>query len=440
MKWRIGILMLFLSLTYGQVDAQKGVYSNRNKVSATGIISPNDFTGSDTERIQAAITAAKGTTNSITIPQRNANGTNIWMIEQAILLPSDMTVILDNCLLQQTDSSRDNMFRSGNVGIGITHPVWNKNIAIIGKGNVILRGANNPRATGDGLRKLNLEPMSFWKNKDRSSYGTDAGKVGVKQTSDWRNFTILMAYVNGFKLKNVRIEYANCWAVTFERVHHADIADIVFYTPDFRIINGKKVHTFNNDGIDLREGCKYFRIDNITGVNGDDLIALSALDLGPKYHSNGNVNSYQVTSTKHNGPEDDIEQVFITNCKTNFMGIAIRASDSASIHHIYIDGLVTSADPNLHPPQDGSKYSLLVGNDGYGRQSIPGKIHHIYASNIIGDGKTLIKVNSAIADCVFMNAIYTGDIADSAITYQTEKSKSKNITEVNLIKVTSPKK
>jgi hypothetical protein len=437
MKLKISILILLLSITYGQLNAQKRLSNRGKKVSTTGLISPNDFKGSDTERIQAAIHAAKGTVNSITIPQRNANGTNIWMIDQAILLPSNMTVILDNCTLQQSDRSRDNMFRSDNVGVGISNPVWNKDIAIIGQGNVILKGADNPRATGDGLRKLNLEPMSFWKNKDRSSYGSDAGKTGEKQTSDWRNFMVLMAYVDGFKLKNVRIEYANCWAVTFERVHHAEISAIVFYTPDFRIINGKKVHTFNNDGIDLREGCKYFRINNITGTNGDDLIALSALDLGPKYHSEGNINSYQITSTKHDGPKDDIEQIFITNCKTNFMGVAIRASDSASIHHVYINGLVTVADPTLSAPQDGSKYTLLVGNDGYGKQAIPGKIHNIYASNIIGDGKTLIKVNSAIADCVFMNAIYIGGVADAAITYQTDKIKSKNITEVNLI--TSPK-
>lgn len=40
--------------------------------------------------------------------------------------------------------------------------------------------------------------------------------------------------------------------------------------------------------------------------------------MGPEYHTNGNVDSFQVTSTRHSGPEDDIEHVYITNVKTNY--------------------------------------------------------------------------------------------------------------------------
>ena len=70
-------------------------------------VTPNDFEGSDTRRIRLAVEAAKGTTNSVTIPRRNANGTNVWMIDSAILLPSGMTVILDDCTLQLSDSCRE---------------------------------------------------------------------------------------------------------------------------------------------------------------------------------------------------------------------------------------------------------------------------------------------------------------------------------------------
>ena len=101
---------------------------------ARGPVTPNDFAGSDTRRIRLAVEAAKGTTNSVTIPRLNANGSTVWMIDSAILLPSGMTVILDNCTLQLSDSCRDNMFRSDNVGIGIADPAWNENIAIIGVG------------------------------------------------------------------------------------------------------------------------------------------------------------------------------------------------------------------------------------------------------------------------------------------------------------------
>lgn len=405
---------------------------------AQNLITPNEFTGTDIHRIQQAIDAARGTVNTVTIPRWNAaNQSTIWKIDSAIRLPSDMTVILDNCTIQLSDSCRDNMFRSDNVGVGITDPAWNENIAIIGIGNVILKGADNPRATGDGLRNLSLTPEPNH-NKDRSSYGSDAGKVGIKQKSDWRNFTILMAYVKGFKLKNVRIEYAHTWAVNFERVHHAEISDLQFYTPQFRFVDAKKVYTFNNDAINLREGCKYFRIDNITSINGDDCIALSALDLGPEYHSNGNINSYQVTSTKHNGPEDDIEHVYITNIKTNFTGVAMRTSDSASISHIYINGVTTVADPNIPAPYGGSPYTILVGNRGYGKPAAAHKIHNIYVMNIIGDGLNLIEVKSPVADCVFMNAIYTGTKASSAITYRDDtRALSSRIKEINVVKTSA---
>ena len=392
-------------------------------------ITPNSFTGSDIERIRAAINAAKESTHKIVIPKRNSNGTNSWIIDSAILLPGNMTVILDNCIIQLSDHCRDNMFRSDNVGVGIMNPRWIHNISIVGLGEVILKGADNPRSTGDAYRTLTLNPV-----KGRVSYGSDADKEGIKQKGDWRNNLIQVAYVDGFNLTNVKIENSHAWAISFERTHNAYLSDLRFSNPESILVNSMAKKVFNKDGINLRHGCKYFRINNITGINGDDLIALSSLDAAPYYHTNGDINSYQVTSTKWSGPEDDTEQVFITNCQTNYTGVALRASDSASIHHVYINGVVTKARQDIPPPYGGSPYTLLVGGKGYGEVSIPGKINNIYAMNLMGDGKSLILVESPIADCTFMNGIYTG-IATSAITYTIDKDETKNVGEVNLIKV-----
>ena len=392
-------------------------------------ITPNNFTGTDIQRIRAAIASAKGTTNKIVIPKRNSNGTNIWKIDSAILLPADMTVILDNCIIQLSDLCRDNMFRSDNVGIGITHPKWVQNISIVGIGDVILKGAENPRSTGDAYRTLVRTNQ-----KGRVSYGSDAGKEGLKQRGDWRNNMIQIAYVDGFKIKNVTIQNSHAWAISFERTKNAEISSIRFNNPEYIRVNGEQVKTYNKDGINLRHGCKYFRINDITGINGDDLIALSSLDVAPFYHSNGDINSYQVTSTKWSGPEDDTEQVFITNCQTNYTGVAIRASDLAGIHHVYINGVITKARPDTPPPYGGSPYTVLIGGLGYGDASVRGKINNIYATNLFGDGKSLILVQSPVADCQFINGIYTGT-SSGAITYTIDKKITKNIVEVNLIKV-----
>lgn len=406
------------------LNAAKLPYSSQKNQ----VITPNDFKGSDTERIQAAIQSAVKTTKKVVIPIQNANGTTIWMIDRAILLPSNITVILDNCTLQLSDKSRDNMFRSDNVGPGISNPIWNHDISIIGIGEVVLNGADNPRSTGDAYRTLTLS-----NEKGRVSYGSDAGKEGTKQKGDWRNNMIQIAYVDGFKLRNLSIKNSHAWAISFERSKNVELSTLRFHNPEYIPIKGQQIKVYNKDGINLRHGCKYFRIDNITGINGDDLIALSSLDAAPYYHNNGDINSYQVTSTKWSGPEDDTEQIFITNCQTNYTGVAIRASDQASIHHVYINGVITKARPDTPAPYGGSPYTVLVGGRGYGDDSVRGKINNIYATNLIGDGKSLILVQSPIADCQFINGIYTGD-APAAITYGLDKNLTSNIIEVNLIK------
>jgi len=326
-----------------------------------------------------------------------------------------MTVILENATVQLSDSCRDNMFRSDNVGIGIIDPRWNHNISIIGIGNVTLKGASNPRATGDSGKALG-----------KRSYGSDAGKSGRKQTGDWRNIMILMAYVDGFTLKNVNIENSHAWAVSFERTINADISGIRFYNPGEIDVNGKKVVTLNKDGIDLRHGCKNFRIDNIAGLTSDDFIALSILGLGSTNRESGNLNSTMVTSTKWRGPEDDTEQIFISNitCQAFTRAVAIRANDSASIKNVYIDGIIWNGRYN----------AILAGGKGYGKPALPGNINNIHAMNIMGNGVSLIQIEEAIADCTFLNGIYTGG-GDQIIIYNIEQEKLNNVISKNLISI-----
>jgi len=239
---------------------------------------------------------------------------------------------------------------------------------------------------------------------------------------------ILMAHVDGFKLRNINIENSHAWAVSFERVINADISEIRINNPEITDIGGREVLVSNKDGINLRHGCKNFRINNISGRTGDDFIALSSLDTGADGHDNGNLNSTMVTSRKWGGTEDDTEEVVITNiaCQTKYRGVAIRASDSARIHDVYINGLICRE-------WDGYTNSILIGGLGYGKPSFPGKINNIYATNIIGSGRSLILIEAAIANCTFLNGIYTGD-GDDVITYKIDKTKTSNIISRNLVK------
>ena len=191
------------------------------------IITPNQFRGTDIQRIQAAIDAAEGTTNKVFIPSANANGTNIWLLDSAILVPGDMTIILENCTLQLSDRSRDNMFRSKNAGIGIKDPEWISNISIVGVGDVLLKGADNPRSTGDGGRTLIRDPSEaeHW----RVSYGRDAGKEGMKQTGDWRN---IIMNVIGYGRSLIHIEEAVADCYFSNCIYLGDGDEIITYKID----------------------------------------------------------------------------------------------------------------------------------------------------------------------------------------------------------------
>jgi polygalacturonase len=397
-------------------------------------ITPNQFKGNDSQRIQQAIAEAKKKGGVVTIPANNANGTHRWLLDEAILLPSDLTVILDNCTIQLSDSCRDNMFRSDNVGAGIEAPGRNRNIHLIGVGKVVLKGADNPRSTGDGARQLTLDPDAERKKGNwRVSYGSDAAHPERKQKGDWRNIMILIAQVDGFSLKNVRVENSHAWAISFERATQVELSDLDLYNPEEITVKGRHVKVFNKDGIDLRQGCKNFRIRNVRGFTADDFIALSSLTAPTALDRKaGSLLSTMVTKGGWHGPEDDTEQIFISDitCESICRGVAIRASDSASIHHIYITNLVSREASGV----GGKHNALLLGGKGYGALSEPGKINHVYLQNVVSTGHAAVMIEAPVADCHFMNVMYTGK-APQVVDYAMEKSSMRNVTETNLVKL-----
>jgi len=73
------------------------------KISYQAVITPNQYPkGSDSDRIEAAIAnALKSGINSIEIPRYNTISKKAeWLIDRAIVIPSDFTLILKDCLLR----------------------------------------------------------------------------------------------------------------------------------------------------------------------------------------------------------------------------------------------------------------------------------------------------------------------------------------------------
>ena len=115
----------------------------------------NNFTGSNDSEILNNAVQNRDEDGIVVISPRKIDGTrDYWLLDSAILLPENTTVILQNVKIKLSDNCRDNFFRSANCGLGIEEVDPLENIHIKGEGTCLLEGADNPRATGDGTKPL----------------------------------------------------------------------------------------------------------------------------------------------------------------------------------------------------------------------------------------------------------------------------------------------
>lgn len=148
------------------------------------MVNINDYLKStDSESFENAI-AHKDSDGIILIPPRKSNIDNerdYWLIDRAILLPENTTVIMQNSTIKLSDKCRDNFFRTANCGMGIEFPKRIQNVHIKGTGICTLVGADHPRATGDSSKILanpcpyevdDLCEMADWIPEERRSAKT----------------------------------------------------------------------------------------------------------------------------------------------------------------------------------------------------------------------------------------------------------------------------
>jgi len=366
-------------------------------------INPNDFDGSDSERIQAAVSHG----GKIVIPARVPDAVasrDYWLLDRAILLPENTTLVLDNCRLKLSDQSRDNFIRSANCGVGITDIKTFRNIHILGVGTVILEGADHPRATGDAAKLLSMDIV-----KDPSvpykavSYGTDAGKAGEKQMSDWRSIGILLAYVENFSLRNLKLKEAHSWAISLEHCAFGTIRDLEFSSEGAKWIDGKFQTLLNQDGLDLRQGCHDITIENITGHSGDDLIALTAIPLAG-IHA-GELTSSMVSGHEPHGTRDDVRNIIIHNVLGRSSGhnlVRFLNTSGIKMYTIILDGVIDVA-----PEGEADQAVVRIGdsNPAWGGVTPLGDTYGFTISNIQGRARTMIAIHGSFSDSVISNVI-----------------------------------
>ena len=117
----------------------------------------NQFSGNNDSEILNAAILGRDNDGIVIITRRESENEperDYWLLDSAILLPENTTVILQNCKLKLSDRCRDNFFRTANCGLGIEDPKPISNVHIKGEELCILEGADHPRATGDGGKIL----------------------------------------------------------------------------------------------------------------------------------------------------------------------------------------------------------------------------------------------------------------------------------------------
>jgi hypothetical protein len=386
------------------------------------VITPNEFEGTDVERINRAIDVAAKTGCRVVIPRVNVRGgqrRDIWLIDSAILLRSHTTLELDNCRIKSSDRCRDNVIRSANCGLGITDIRPLQNIHIRGIGHAVLEGADHPRATGDSGQTIGA--MTF---------GTDAGVAGESQTGDWRNIGILMTFVEGFSIENVAIKDTHCWAISLERCAHGTLRDLDFASSQFPVIDGVRRTILNRDGIDLRMGCHDILIENITGYTGDDLIALTAIPCTDSVA--GRTASTMVSGSRDRGQGlDDIRHIILRNIKGYCRGghhiVRFLNTSGVRMHDILLDGLIDTSPADVR-----CRATVKIGDTAYGGGIAPlGDTSRIIINNVISRSKHAILIGGSLSDSIISNVVQY-DSGREAVTVEAGPKYIRNVTMTNV--------
>ena len=388
-------------------------------------VTPNAFQGSDMERVNQAIRSAAGTGKRVVIPRRNHAGDgdrDVWLLDSAILVQSDTTLELDSCHIKLSDRCRDNMIRSANCGLGIADIQPMRHIHIYGVGNVLLEGADRPRATGDSAKTLG-----------ERTYGTDAGVAGESQTGDWRNIGILLAFVESFRMENLRIKDSHCWAISLERCAFGTVRDIHFESSGHKMIDDVRQTILNQDGLDLRQGCHDITIDGISGYTGDDLVALTNIRKRAGAVAGSDSSTMVSAANCRDGGVDDIRNILLRQIRGHSRGrhhvVRFLNAGGLRLYNIVLDGLIDTS-----PPNRPCKATLKIGdaNPVWGGVTPLGDTNRLLLSNISSASQYTILIAGSLTDSCISNVIrYAGD--GEPITYESGPSFVRNVQSSNLL-------
>ena len=344
---------------------------------------PECMSDSDSKSISNAVRlAAESKVGKVVIPQMNARtGEPRWDIDSAILLPSDIHIVLDNCYMRQTDGSFDNVFRNENIYTDgfATADGEQRNIFITGIGNAVIDGGT-PNGLTEKTSEKDGNPHIIWNN------------------------TILLHNIDGFAIENIKIINQRWWAINLIYATNGRVDNVTFDAKD---------NIPNQDGLDLRCGCHNISVSNIFGQAGDDLIALSGF-MGFERRLGFIVPE----------KDKDIYNVTIRNVVGTSVTkavVALRNHDEIKLYDVTVEGVTdTSGDGNGNSP-----YAIVrVGQKTYSniRPSVIGETSRIFINNVHAAHGDAVLVNATLCDSYITN-IFCAKDARTAFSTRSDWSK-----------------
>ena len=303
---------------------------------------------------------------------RTATVSGRYIIDSAVRIPSDFTLVLENCYLRLADGCYSNVFvnESHETDIGRTTEGTDRNITIIGKGEAILDGGEYNGLSEKNWRQEGMPPI-------------------------WKNNLILFTNVDGFSISGISCRNQRWWALNFIFCCNGYLGNIDFCAsdigidPDGNVYHGLKKAKYdevlvkNADGIDIRVGCHDIVIENITGFTEDDTVALTALcgSIGKAFSVDG--------------ASMDICNVTIRNIRAASYCTLVRLLNQGDVklHDVIVDGVQDMSAES--PYMDKGKFAVRVGDHlrMYGtRHSTKDETYNITIKNVYGRGDAVLSL------------------------------------------------
>lgn len=344
------------------------------------LYSANDYVGldSDSKMIQAAVDDATKFGATAFIPSINSRtGESLWVLDEGIRLHSGSHVIIDGAHLRLGDDTCINFFLNDSAVEG--ERWWmsetrQKDITIEGRGGALLDGGNH-NGIFEHCFNIYDESGKFIRKQEYKGFKNAAINRGV-----------MLRNVERFEVSGLRFINQRYWGMCFEFCTAGHIHDISFEA---------HANVPNQDGIDIRVGCNNILIENISGMVGDDMIALTNF---------GAAEEGDLDTSIHNVIIRNIRAFETSRCDM----IRVLNRGGHQIYNVQISGVVDlTPEGDARRPLAGIRIGDL--NDYPARLNEPGETRNITVRDVVTRARFGVYCANTLVDAVFDNIQMVAD-------------------------------